>query len=87
MADEMEKPAKLDRTLMEQLMFTTSRASSSSPKIDGKRILLTGDGRGDHALAGLRHEHDVKLDYFQSIRAKHYAISANGNSTTPSCRR
>jgi hypothetical protein len=74
-------------------------------EIDGKRILLTGDGRGDHALAGLKEkgfldangkmevdilklphhgsERDVKLDYFQSIRAKHYVISANGKFSNP----
>jgi len=74
-------------------------------EIDGKRILLTGDGRGDHALAGLKEkgfldangkmevdilklphhgsERDVKIDYFQSIRAKHYVISANGKFSNP----
>ncbi|HEV7484544.1 MAG TPA: hypothetical protein VGQ65_02595 [Thermoanaerobaculia bacterium] len=74
-------------------------------EIDGKRILLTGDGRGDHTLAGLKEkgfldangkmevdilklphhgsERDVKLDYFQSIRAKHYVISANGKFSNP----
>lgn len=74
-------------------------------EIDGKRILLTGDGRGDHALAGLKEkglldangkievdvlklphhgsERDVKLDYFTSIHAKHYVISANGKYDNP----
>jgi len=74
-------------------------------EIDGKRILLTGDGRGDHTLAGLKEkgfldangkmevdilklphhgsERDVKIDYFQSIRAKHYVISANGKFSNP----
>ena len=74
-------------------------------EIDGKRILLTGDGRGDHALAGLKEkgfldangkievdilklphhgsERDVKIDYFQSIHAKHYVISANGKFSNP----
>jgi ribonuclease BN (tRNA processing enzyme) len=74
-------------------------------EIDGKRILLTGDGRGDHTLAGLKEkgfldangkmevdilklphhgsERDVKLDYFQSIRAQHYVISANGKFSNP----
>jgi hypothetical protein len=74
-------------------------------EIEGKRILLTGDGRGDHALAGLKEkgfldangkievdilklphhgsERDVKIDYFQSIHAKHYVISANGKFSNP----
>jgi hypothetical protein len=74
-------------------------------EIDGKRILLTGDGRGDHTLAGLKEKglldangkmevdilkmphhgsvRDVRLDYFQSIHAKHYVISANGKFDNP----
>jgi len=74
-------------------------------EIDGKRILLTGDGRGDHTLAGLKEKglldangkievdilkmphhgsvRDVELDYFQSIHAKHYVISANGKFDNP----
>lgn len=71
----------------------------------GKRILLTGDGRGDHTLAGLREKglldkkgrievnilkvphhgsiRDVELNYFQSIHADHYVISANGKFDNP----
>ncbi|HEV7515841.1 MAG TPA: hypothetical protein VGR07_06050, partial [Thermoanaerobaculia bacterium] len=72
---------------------------------DGKRILLTGDGRGDHAIAGLKaaglldgdgkieidvlklphhgSDRDVALDYFETIRAKHYVISADGKYDNP----
>lgn len=72
---------------------------------DGKRILLTGDGRGDHTLEGLeeagllddegRLEVDVlkmphhgsirniDQDYFETIHARHYVISADGKHENP----
>ena len=71
---------------------------------DGKRILLTGDGRGDHTIAGLRaaglladgkieidvlkmphhgSDRDVADDYFQTLRARHYVISADGKYDNP----
>lgn len=71
---------------------------------DGKTMLLTGDGRGDHTLdelekAGLLKNgtlrvdllklphhgssRDVKADYFETILAKHYVISADGNYDNP----
>jgi hypothetical protein len=71
---------------------------------DGKRILLTGDGRGDHAIAGLKaaglltdgkievdilklphhgSDRDVKDEYFQTIRARHYVVSADGKYDNP----
>jgi hypothetical protein len=71
----------------------------------GKRILLTGDGRGDHTLDGLKKagfldgdgkievdvlkmphhgsNRDVASGYFESIRARHYVISANGKYDNP----
>lgn len=71
----------------------------------GKRILLTGDARGDHTLAGLEaaglldthgklHVHvlkcphhgsirDVAQDYFETIIADHYVISADGKFDNP----
>ena len=71
----------------------------------GKRLLLTGDGRGDHTLKGLKaaglldtkgklkvdllklphhgSERNVKQEYFDSIIAKHYVISANGRDDNP----
>ncbi len=74
-------------------------------EIDGKRILLTGDGRGDHTLDGLKKkglldghgkievdvlklphhgsERDVEIDYFKTIHAKHYVISADGKYDNP----
>lgn len=72
---------------------------------DGKRLLLTGDGRGDHTLDGITaanlldakgklkvdllklphhgSERNVKEDYFDTIIAKHYVISANGRDDNP----
>jgi hypothetical protein len=72
---------------------------------DGKRMLLTGDGRGDHTLKGLQDaklldkqgrmevdilkvphhgsEHNVEQKYFESIRAKHLVISADGKHDNP----
>src|SRR5688572_5782440 len=71
---------------------------------DGKKMLLTGDGRGDHTLdelgkAGLVAGGTIEVDllklphhgssrnvgptYFETIRAKHYVISADGNHSNP----
>jgi len=71
---------------------------------DGKRILLTGDGRGDHTLDGLKKANLVKngkvhvdilkcphhgsirnvaKDYFETITADHYVISADGKFDNP----
>jgi hypothetical protein len=71
---------------------------------DGKSMLLTGDGRGDHTLdeldkAGLIKDGALKVDllklphhgssrnvdqdYFETIRAKHYVISADGKFSNP----
>ena len=71
---------------------------------DGKRILLTGDGRGDHTLDGLQKakllEHgklhvdilkcphhgsirNVAKEYFETITADHYVISADGKFDNP----
>jgi hypothetical protein len=71
----------------------------------GKRLFLTGDGRGDHTLEGLKaarlldadgrievdvlklphhgSDRDVEADYFATIRARHYVISADGKFTNP----
>lgn len=70
----------------------------------GKRILLTGDGRGDHTLKGLKaaellkggklkvdvlkmphhgSERNVDDDYFETIVADHYVISADGKFKNP----
>jgi hypothetical protein len=70
----------------------------------GKRLLLTGDGRGDHTLEGLKaakllkkgklrvdvlklphhgSERNVAPDYFQTIVAKHYVVSADGKFDNP----
>jgi hypothetical protein len=70
----------------------------------GKRILLTGDGRGDHTLEGLKtakllkggklrvdvlklphhgSERNVAADYFETIIAKHYVVSADGKFDNP----
>ncbi len=74
-------------------------------EVGAKRILLTGDGRGDHTLAGLEKvgrldskgkialdvlkvphhgsDRNVEVDYFKSVRAKHYVISADGKHDNP----
>ena len=70
----------------------------------GKRLLLTGDGRGDHTLYGLKtagllkdgrlrvdvlkvpHHGSVRnvdADYFKTIVADHYVISADGKFANP----
>jgi hypothetical protein len=70
----------------------------------GKRILLTGDGRGDHTLEGVKaakllkngklrvdvlklphhgSERNVAPDYFETIVAKHYVVSADGKFDNP----
>jgi hypothetical protein len=70
----------------------------------GKRLLLTGDGRGDHTLEGLKaakllrsgklrvdvlklpHHGSVRnvaSDYFGTILAKHYVVSADGKFDNP----
>lgn len=71
---------------------------------DGKRLLLTGDGRGDHTLqgldkAGLLQDGRIEVDvlkmphhgsirnidtsYFETIRADHYVLSADGKFDNP----
>lgn len=72
---------------------------------DGKRILLTGDGRGDHTLTGLKEagllddqgqihvdilkmphhgsDRNIDADYFETILADHYVISADGKHHNP----
>lgn len=72
---------------------------------DGKRILLTGDGRGDHTLEGLEQAgllddegrievdilkmphhgsiRNIDKDYFETIHARHYVISADGKHENP----
>lgn len=71
---------------------------------DGKSMLLTGDGRGDHTLAELENAgliqdgavhvdvlklphhgscRNIEQDYFDTIRAKHYVISADGKYSNP----
>ncbi|HEV7889830.1 MAG TPA: hypothetical protein VGP08_04285 [Pyrinomonadaceae bacterium] len=72
---------------------------------DGKRILLTGDARGDFVIDGLRsagmlddegkiHVDILKLphhgskrnvppDFFSTVTADHYVISANGKNDNP----
>jgi hypothetical protein len=70
----------------------------------GKRLLLTGDGRGDHTLEGLKaakllkkgklavdvlkvphhgSSRNVEKDYFETIVAKHYVVSADGKHDNP----
>ncbi len=70
----------------------------------GKRILLTGDGRGDHTLEGLEaakllkngkievdvlklphhgSDRDVEPNYFETIVADHYVVSADGKYDNP----
>jgi hypothetical protein len=70
----------------------------------GKRMLLTGDGRGDHTLEGLKaakllkggklrvdvlklphhgSERNVAEDYFETVVAKHYVVSADGKFDNP----
>ena len=70
----------------------------------GKRLLLTGDGRGDHTLEGLEaakllkkgklgvdvlkvphhgSDRNVDRDYFETIVADHYVISADGKFDNP----
>jgi len=69
-----------------------------------RRILLTGDGRGDHTLDGLKaanllkkgklvvdvlklphhgSDRNVEADYFETIVAKHYIVSADGKFDNP----
>jgi hypothetical protein len=73
---------------------------------DHKRILFTGDGRGDEIIAALRkagvlndqvktleidvlkmpHHGSIRnatLDFFKTITARHYVISANGENDNP----
>jgi beta-lactamase superfamily II metal-dependent hydrolase len=70
----------------------------------GKKMLFTGDGRGDHTIQGLKaakllkngklkvdvlkvpHHgsvRDVDKDYFETIVADHYVISADGKFENP----
>jgi hypothetical protein len=70
----------------------------------GKKLLFTGDGRGDHTIQGLKaakllkngklkldvlkmpHHgsiRDVDKDYFETIVADHYVISADGKFDNP----
>ncbi len=70
----------------------------------GKRLLLTGDGRGDHTLDSLKaskllkkgklevdllklphhgSERNVAPDYFETIVARHYVVSADGKFDNP----
>jgi hypothetical protein len=71
---------------------------------EGKTMLLTGDGRGDHTLAELKKagllrngrlevdllklphhgsSRNVDQDYFDTIQARHYVISADGAHSNP----
>jgi hypothetical protein len=73
-------------------------------ELDGRRILLTGDARGDYVLAGLKaaglldgrtlhldvlkvphhgSSRNVEVDFFKTVTADHYVISANGRFGNP----
>lgn len=70
----------------------------------GKTMLLTGDGRGDHTISGLRRskllkndkihvdllklphhgsDRNVATEYFRTITADHYVVSADGRFGNP----
>jgi len=73
-------------------------------EFDNKTMLLTGDGRGDHTIEGLRKSkllkngkihvnllklphhgshHNVAPEYFDTITADHYVVSADGRFGNP----
>jgi hypothetical protein len=103
-----EKKTKADRAAIAAFTDTSVHNLSSIVMLveaDGKRMLLTGDGRGDDTLAGLKaaklldrkgklavdllklphhgSERNVDQSYFDTIRADHYVVSANGRDDNP----
>jgi hypothetical protein len=73
-------------------------------ELEGKRMLLTGDARGDHILEAVKEaglltndrlhveilkmphhgsDHNVELDFFQTITADHYVFSGDGGYGNP----
>jgi hypothetical protein len=73
-------------------------------ELEGKTMLLTGDSRGDHTIAGLQRskllkggkihvnllklphhgsDRNVATEYFRTITADHYVVSADGKFGNP----
>jgi len=79
---------------------------ASDPMHGAASMLLTGDARGDHILAGLAHaglldddasavfdllkvphhgsDRNLNAQFFRTVQARHYVISANGRHSNPS---
>ena len=116
--DWLEWLAKYEQPVLsrdpEEVERAALAADSSVPNLssimllaeaDGKRLLLTGDGRGDHLVEGLERARllgcdgslhvdllkvphhgsvrNVTPDFFQTVTADLYVISANGKHDNP----
>jgi hypothetical protein len=101
-AKESEKQAKAAEFVDESVFNLSSIVVLA--ELGGKTMLLTGDGRGDHTIEGLRKskllkndnihvdllklphhgsDRNVATEYFRTITADHYVVSADGRFGNP----
>jgi hypothetical protein len=107
--DEWQKALKKPKAKMEIAAFVDRSVTNLSSIVvvaeyKGHKMLLTGDARGDHILAGLRatkflekdgfhvdllkvphhgSSRNLELEFFESVTADHYVISADGKYDNP----
>jgi beta-lactamase superfamily II metal-dependent hydrolase len=101
-AKKSEKQAKAAEFVDESVFNLSSIVVLA--EFGGKSMLLTGDGRGDHTISGLRRskllkndkihvnllklphhgsDRNVATEYFRTITADHYVVSADGRFGNP----
>ena len=101
-AKKSEKQAKAAEFVDESVFNLSSIVVLA--EFDGNTMLLTGDGRGDHTIEGLRRskllkggkihvnllklphhgsDRNVATEYFRTITADHYVVSADGRFGNP----
>ena len=101
-AKKSEKQAKAAEFVDESVFNLSSIVVLA--ELGGKTMLLTGDGRGDHTIEGLRRskllkngklhvdllklphhgsDRNVATEYFRTITADHYVVSADGRFGNP----
>lgn len=101
-AKKSEKQAKAAEFVDESVFNLSSIVVLA--EFDNKTMLLTGDGRGDHTVEGLRKskllkngkihvnllklphhgsDRNVATEYFRTITADHYVVSADGRFGNP----
>jgi hypothetical protein len=107
--DEWQKELKKPKAKMNTAAYVDRSVTNLSSIVvvaeyKGHKMLLTGDARGDHILAGLRgakflenrplhvdllkvphhgSSRDLELEFFKSVTADNYVISADGEYDNP----